>query len=522
MKMRKMTLLVLAQLLTSVPFMQAKGATAEALEYDVVVYGGTPAGICAAIAAKREGLNVVLLEQTKHIGGLSTSGLNRDETTHMDKSTLGGLYYEFIKSVVPRSGSQINSKRANVWLSNVAEQVFLEMVNGAKFELRYNQLIESINKSDTKITSLTVRGGDTYHGKVFIDCTYEGDLMAMAGVSYSVGRESQKIYNESLAGVRYQDKAIAVSPYDKEGKLYSYIMEGPPPEEFSASPHPTCYNIRLNLTWDPKNSVPIEKPADYNPRDYDLLGQLIQSGTITRIGDVLAMYRGVGKYKELNNKQNAIFSMSIPGAQTAWAEASFEERERIHAKYRSYTHGLLWFLKTDPQVSDSMREEMNRYGFCADQWTDNDHWPWYLYIREARRMKGMYILTENDISGESSKEDVVHIGSHFIDSHHVARYAVDKDHFINEGRLWKPGVRFDIPYRSLLPKPDECSNLLVPVACSASHVAFCAIRLEPTWMHLGEVSGMAAALSIEKNVNVQDIDVSELQKRIVKAGMPLR
>ena len=218
----------------------------------------------------------------------------------------------------------------------------------------------------------------------------------------------------------------------------------------------------------------------------------------------------------------SIVSMSMPGEQTAWAEAGFEQREKIHKKYRDYTHGLLWFLKADPRVPEKVRKEMAGYGFCKDEWTDNDHWPWYLYVRAARRMKGRCILTQADITKTRYKKDVIHIGSHFIDSHHVARYAVDKDHFINEGRIWQKGVNFDIPYRAIIPKTKECENLLVPVCVSASAVAFCASRVEPTWMHLGEVSGIAASIAIDKNVSVQDIDVTELQKRIIKAGIPLK
>jgi hypothetical protein len=183
---------------------------------------------------------------------------------------------------------------------------------------------------------------------------------------------------------------------------------------------------------------------------------------------------------------------------------------------------MLWFLKTDERVPAKMRDEMAQYGFCKDQWQDNEHWPWYLYIRAARRMKGPYILTQADVTEKRKKEDVIHIGSHYIDSHHVTRYAVDKDHFINEGRMWQEGRRFDIPYRAITPRAEECENLLVPVCVSASNVAFAAIRLEPTWMHLGEVSGMAAAQAIAEDVSIQRIDVAKLQSRIAKAGIPLK
>ena len=211
----------------------------------------------------------------------------------------------------------------------------------------------------------------------------------------------------------------------------------------------------------------------------------------------------------------------MPGEQTPWAEASFEEREAIHKKYRDYTHGLLWFLKSDPRVPVAMREDMAQYGFCKDEWKDNNHWPWYLYVRAARRMQGAFILTQTDVTTSTEKKDVIHIGSHYIDAHHVTRYAVDQDHYINEGRIWQEGVPFDIPYGVITPKSEECENLLVPVCASASAVAQCTIRLEPTWMHLGEVSGIAAAMSIKNNSSVQAINIADLQKRIKAVGIPL-
>lgn len=493
---------------------------------DVVVYGATPGGITAAISAAREGHSVVLLEQTRHVGGLSTSGLNRDESEHMDARTFGGLSEKFLLAAHLRSRGWTELKHPDkrhprTWHSHVAEKVFLEMLREAGVEVLYEQLLQSVEKNGASIVSLTVRGDITYKAKVFIDCTYEGDLMAKAGVSYALGRESRDQYKESLAGVRYLDEPIPVSPYDEEGKLLPGIMPGPPPAEFSASPHPIGYNIRLNLTTDPDNKVEIGKPGSYDPKQYELLLGSFESGALKTVGNVLALYGMPGAKRECNNKQAAIVSMNMPGVQTAWAEASFEEREAIHQTYRDYTHGLLWFLKTDPRLPQSVREEMARYGLCKDEWADNDHWPWYLYIRAARRMVGPVVLTQHDITTHRDKPDVIHIGSHYIDCHHVARYAFDKNSFINEGRIWQEGVNFDIPYRAITPKQEECDNLLVPVCVSSSAVAFCAIRLEPTWMHLGEASGMAASLAIRNQSAVQDIDVPTLQGMIKRRGMPL-
>ncbi|MDB4459203.1 FAD-dependent oxidoreductase [bacterium] len=482
-----------------------------------------PGGITAAIAAAREGASVVLLEQTRHVGGLSTSGLNRDEGEHMDRSTFGGLSDRFTIEAARRSGTDTeDAEGARIWESHIAEQVFLEMLKEANVPVHYEQLLEKVEKTGTRITKLQVRGGTVYEAKVFIDATYEGDLMAAAGVSYTVGREGRDTYDESKAGVRYMDDKVWVSPYDDEGNLLFGVMPGEAPAEFSASEHPICYNVRLNLTADPQRMVPIKKPANYDPKQHELLARCIEAGYLKSIGNIIGLYRMPGSLKrECNNRQFSFVSMSIPGAQTAWAEATFEEREKIHQQYRDYTHGQLWFLKSDERVPQAMRDDMSQYGFCKDEWQDNDHWPWYLYIRAARRMEGSYILTQADVVEKRKKEDVIHIGSHYIDSHHVTRYAVDKDHFINGGRMWQAGRRFDIPYRAITPRAEECENLLVPVSVSASNVAFAAIRLEPTWMHLGEVSGMAAVLAISENQAVQDIDIKTLQSKITGAGMPL-
>ena len=491
-------------------------------DYDVVVYGGTPGGVTAAIAASREGSSVVLLEQTNHVGGLSTSGLNRDEGEHMDRTTLGGLSETITREAARRSGTDPNAKGARIWQSHIAEQVFLEKLKEHRVSVLYGQLLERVKMDGTRIVELRVRGGKAYRGKVFIDATYEGDLMAKAGVSYRVGREGRDTYGESMAGVRYMDKKVDVSPYDENGELLFGVMPGEPPSEYSSSPVPLCYNIRLNLTSDQENWVPIEKPASYDPKQHELLARCIEAGSLKNIGQILGLYRMPNSLKrECNNRQFSFVSMSIPGAQTPWAEASFQEREAIHRQYKEYTHGMLWFLNTDPRVPQEMREQMAQFGFCKDEWQDNDHWPWYLYVRAARRMEGSYIMTQSDVTEQRTKEDVIHIGSHYIDAHHVTRYAVDQDHYINEGRIWQEGVRFDIPYRAITPKAKECENLLVPVCASASAVAFCAIRLEPTWMHLGEAAGIAASLSINEGVMVQKISVPKLQEKLTEERIPL-
>lgn len=487
---------------------------------DVLVYGGTPGGITAAIAAAREGVSVILLEPTRHVGGMSTSGLNRDESEHMDPKTFGGLAQHFFTEAALKSGSN-TKRRAKVWQSHVAEQVFEQILKEAGVEVHFDRRLASVGLDGTTIRSIRAATGERYLGRVFVDASYEGDLLAAAGVGFVTGRESRETYNESLAGVVYADQPIDVSPYDAEGKLLFGVMPGPPPAAGSASPHPTPYNIRLNLTTDPDNRVPISKPPRYDPQQHELLARCIEAGLFTSVGQVIGRYGMPGGKVEINNRQQAIVSISMPGAQTPWAEASHDERKAIHRAYRDYTHGLLWFLKSDPRVPEAMRQDMARYGLCKDEWVDNDHWPWQLYVREGRRMRGQYVMTQKDITDARSKQDVIHLGSHFIDSHHTARYAVNRSSFINEGRLWQPGKVYQFPYRAITPKQSECDNLLVPVCVSTSHVAFCSIRVEASWMMLGEAAGIAAALASAGDTPVQAIPVQKLQQRLRTLSIPL-
>ena len=329
-------------------------------ESDVIVYGGTPGGITAAIAAARDGASVILLEQTRHVGGLSTSGLNRDECNHLDRPTLGGLCEQFLEEAVKRSDGRWTEGSSRTWQSGIAEQVFIEMLKEAGVEVRYEQLLAEVEKDGTRITELRVRGGKVYRAKVFIDATYEGDLMAKAKVSYAIGRESAEQFGESIAGVRYLDDKVAISPFDDDGKLLFGVMQGKPPEAGSASEVPICYNVRLNLTSDEANRVPIEKPDSYDPMHHELLARALNAGLFKNLSAIIGLYpMGDSDKRELNNRQFSIVSMSIPGAQTQWAEASFEEREAIHQKYRDYTHGMLWFLKSDPART---REHSRRDG----------------------------------------------------------------------------------------------------------------------------------------------------------------
>jgi hypothetical protein len=484
---------------------------------DVVVYGATPAGITASIAAAESGQSVVLVAPKRHVGGMSTSGLGRNEAPHLSpKETFGGLAQQFYDRIRP--GGPGNRR----WQAHEAERIFERMLDEAGVTVRYAQRLDRVTVDGSRIKRLHTEGGRTYAGQVFIDATYEGDLLAAAGVSYTVGREGREQYGESLAGIQY-GRRIDVDVRDAEGRLLPGVtaVDAGLPAEGSGDARVMCYNVRLNVTDNPDNRVPIEKPVGYDRRDYALLLRCIEAGVLEDAGDILGMYGLPGDKVELNNRQAGIVSLGLLGAQHDWAEASYKQRAKIRREHRRYTQGMLWFLKHDPRVPESIRNTLKPYGLCEDEWPDNDHWPYYLYVREARRMVGPEVMTQADVTTERAKADVIALGSHFIDSHHVARFAHPAGGFVNEGRLWQPGQIFDLPYRAITPRQTECRNLLVPVCVSASHVAFSAIRLEPTWMKLGEGAGLAADLAIDRSVPVQQVPVERLQQRLRRRGIPL-
>lgn len=494
------------------------GPAADAAEYDVVVYGGTPGGFAAAVAAAREGASVVLLEQKKHVGGLSTSGLTNAETSHLDEKTLGGVCREFFTNLGREYGKPGPVWR---WESHKAQRVFDRMLAEAKVPVEYGRLVDKVEKTGPRIRRIVMTDGAQYAAKVFIDCTYEGDLMARAGVGYIVGREGRDQYGEPLAGVQLIDRPIEVSPYDDAGNLLPGFS---PPEGIvhgAADKKFMNYNFRLTYTKDPKNKVPVQKPDRYDPDRYQMLVRYLAKNPGTKLTGLIDLYAMPGGKFEMNNKQNAIISIGHFGANFDYPEAGYQRREEIWQDHKDYTQGFLYFLGNDPRVPEALRKEAGEWGLAKDEFADHGNWPYYLYIREARRMIGAYVMTQHDVQTRRAKPDSIGVGSHYIDSHHVQRVAVSRTQFVNEGRIWAPGKHYHLPYRCITPKKADCENLLVPVCASSSHVAFCTIRLEPTWMVLGQSAGTAAATAARSGAAVQEIDVKALQDRLRKAGQVL-
>lgn len=481
---------------------------------DVVVYGGVPCGIAASITAAREGMKVVLIEPTKHVGGLSTSGINTAESEHMLKWTIGGFADEFYR----RLGAHYGTGQPEYFFeSSVAEKVYLDMLKEAKVEIIYEASVDAVTKEGTKITAIALTNGAKLAAKVFVDAGYEGDLMARAGVKYAVGRESKAEFGEEAAGIRFDKQPRKARTVDAEGKLLPGISAWTKDlKEGDAHRAPMNYNFRLTVAKDPALQVPIPAPKHYEASRYALLGGWLRNqaeqNKPVQLKDILDLYgRRNGKF-ELNNKQSAIFSLGHFGGQFDWPDASYAERARIYEDHMDYTLGLLHFLAHDDAVPEKMRAEMKALGLHKDEFADNGHLPYQLYVREARRMRGVYVMKQQDVQTDLRKPDGIGMSSHFIDCHHVQRVALSEDEFVNEGRIWRMGYANQIPYRALTPQVAECSNLLVPGAASYTHVAFCTLRLESVWMITGHAAGIAAAMAAKEHGGaVHAVNVPALQ-----------
>ena len=458
----------------------------------------------------------MLLEPTRHVGGLNTSGLNTAETEHMLRWTFGGIALEFYR----RMGEHYGSGKPEFYFeSSVAEKTFNEMLREAGVEVRFGVRVEKVAKRGGEIRSVTLDNGLTVAAKTFVDASYEGDLMARAGVKYAVGREAVAEFGEEAAGIHWEKSPVNATTVDENGKLLPGISGWAKDfQEGDAHRGVMSYNWRLTFSRDPATRVPLPVPQSYHRVRYRLLENWLcektAHGEKVAVHDLLDLYpRRNGKI-EVNNKQAAIISLGHLGGQFDYPDAGYALRQRIVADHVNYTLGLLYFLGNDEAVPAALRAEMREYGLHRDEFTDNGHWPYQMYVREARRMRGAYVVRQQDVIGDRRKPDSIAIASHFIDSHHVQRLAVSPKAFVNEGRLWRSGWAYQVPYRAITPKAEECTNLLVPGAASYTHVAFCTLRLESTWMMVGHAAGVAAAMLAQGGRTAQQLDVATLQAKL--------
>ena len=538
--MPRIALIAAFTIFTSTLFTSAK---ASATEYDVVVYGGTSAGITAAIQASRLGKSVILLEPSKYLGGLSTSGLGYTDTGN--KQAIGGLSREFYQRIKKSYDNpelwkyeksdeygRYDAKLDAMWTfePHIAMRVFQEMLDESSVEVRLQQPLDrssGVTVSENRIKSIRTLPGLTVQGKMFIDTTYEGDLMAAAGVSYTVGRESNEQYGETLNGVQTALNIHnhrfpkPVDPYrtpgDPSSGLLPGIHPGPPGDEGQADHRVQAYCFRMCMTNVDENRVPFEKPANYDPLRYELLLRNFEAGDLRVPYHSLMMPNG-----KTDTNNNGAFSTDNIGMNYDYPEASYERRAEIVAEHLDYQKGLMWTLANHPRVPKAVRDEVSKWGLSRDEFTDTDHWPHTLYIREARRMIGEHVTTEADCFRRRVVPDSVGMGSYNMDSHNTQRYVSSDGLAKNEGDVQvSPGGTYLISYRSIVPKRDEVENLLVPVCLSSSHIAYGSIRMEPVFMILGQSAASAASLSLDNNIAVQDLPYATLRKQLDKDGQAL-
>lgn len=499
-----------------------------ATETDVIVYGATPGGFCAAIAAAREGASVILLEPTAHVGGVNTGGLSFSDSNQTVRSTVMGLFDEWhsrIEKDYQERGVtlpyKVSVKDQSKWTyePSVAMRITRQMLDEAKVKVLTKQVLQTVAKAGPRITGLTTSQGD-FTARTFVDATYEGDLMAAAGVNWTIGREGKKEYGESYAGKQYPKAQMPINGFDDKGKILPLLTTADAGPEDEGDKNVMVYSFRLCVTKEAANRVPFPKPTSYDPARFEVVRRYFAAENRPHI--LWDLYPLPNNKFDANNGIGKQFSMGLVGACNGWSEADEAGREKIWEAHKQYTLELYHFLTTDAAVPQHLREELAEFGLCKDEFLDYGHWSPQLYVREGRRMKGMYVVSQKDILEQPEKEDAIAVSSFPIDSHDCQRVALKDGGVVNEGTIFpvripgrRHGYAHHIPYRSLLPLPEQCDNLLVPVALSCTHVAISSIRVEPTWMILGQSAGIAAALAAKQNVAVQKLPYADLKARLL-------
>jgi len=503
-----------------------RSAAGQVVQSDLCVFGATSAGIAAAVQAARQGRKVVLTDLGGHVGGMTAGGLS--QTDIGNKAAIGGLAREFYQ----RMGRHYGTNEAWKFEPSVAEGIFNEMLRGAGVTVYLRQRLASVKTNHARIESLTMENGTVFRARIFIDASYEGDLMAKAGVSYFIGREANATYHETLDGIRAitpkHQFTVALDPYVRAGDpssgLLPCIQAQPPGQAGDGDLTVQAYNFRLCLTQNPTNKLAIDSPAHYDPARYELLARYIEAlaaaGNPLRLGQFMNIQPMPNGKTDINNKGG--FSTDFIGGNVGYADGNYAERARIWQAHEDYTRGFLHFLASSPRVPPALRAEMQSWGLCKDEFTDTAGWPHQLYIREARRMISDYVMTENNCRFSIELPDPVGLAAYTMDSHNCRRIVRD-GRVENEGDVQVGGFPpFQISYRSLVPRESECENLLVPVCLSASHIAYGSIRMEPVFIVLGQSSAIAAGLALDEKVAVQRVSYTKLRSRLLTVGQVLK
>lgn len=528
-------------------------STVGAADPDLVVYGGTSAGVIAAVQAKRMGKTTVIVCPDRHLGGLSSGGLGFTDTGN--KAVIGGLAREFYhriwqhydqpaawkwqaRTAYGNKGQgtpAIDGAQRTMWIfePHAAERVFEDLVREHAIPVHRDEWLDrknGVRKSGARLVSITTLSGRTFSGRMFIDATYEGDLMAAAGVAFHVGRESTNTYGERWNGIqtgvlhhRHHFGAVKqnISPYVTPGDPTSGLLpriSSEPPGAYGAGDHRIqAYCYRMCLTDHGPNRVPFPKPDGYDPGQYALLLRIYAAGW----RETFDKFDPIPNHKTDTNNHGPMSTDNI-GMNYDYPEATYERRREILLEHERYQKGWLYFIANDPRVPQEVREAMSKWGLARDEFADNGHWPHQIYVREARRMVGQYVMTENELLRRRPTPDSVGMGSYTIDSHNVQRY-VKPDGFVqNEGDIGVPTPGpYPIAYGALFPKKADAENLLVPVCVSSSHIAFGSIRMEPVFMILAQSAATAAALALDADLAVQDLPYSRLKQRLLQDGQVL-
>lgn len=517
---------------------------------DVIIYGGTSAAVTAAVQVVRMGKSVIIVSPDIHPGGMSSSGLGFTDTGN--KEVIGGLAREFyqliydhyqkpeswkwqLKSEYGNRGQgspAIDGEKRTQWIfePHVAEEAFELMIADNNITVFRDEWLDretGVVKRKGQIRSIKTLSGKVFKGKIFIDTTYEGDLMAAAGVTYTIGREANSTYNESWNGVQkgvfhhghyFKDN---IDPYkipgDPSSGLLPRISPESPGENGTGDDKIQAYCFRLCLTKHPENKVPITLPEGYDSTQYELLVRVSEK----RWDEFFNKYDPIPNLKtDVNN--HGPFSYDNIGMNWDYPDASYERRKEIIQEHITYQKGLLYFTATDKRIPEKIRKIMNEWGYSKDEFADNGYWPYNIYVREARRMTGEYVMTENDVLGKRDVPEPIGMGSYTMDSHNVQRYVTTEGFVQNEGDIGvHPGNPYQIAMGSILPHEDECSNLLVPVCVSSSHIAFGSIRMEPVYMILGQSAATIGCMAIDNRENIHELSYEEIREKLESDGQIL-
>ena len=546
--MRLLTLIVAA-----LTVLTSHAAQPTAPQYDVVIYGATSAGVIAAVQAVRLGKSVTIVGPDKHLGGLSSSGLGFTDTGN--KAVIGGLSREFYQRIwqhYDKPGAwkwqkreeygnkgqgtpAIDGAQRTMWIFEpyAAETVFEDLIREHRITVHRDEWLDrakGVTKTGARIVAIRMLSGRTFTGRMFIDASYEGDLMAAAGVDYHVGRESSATYGEKWNGVQtgilhhrhhFGVLTMGISPYvvpgDPASGLLSRVSPSPPGEYGQADKKIQAYCYRYCVTDHPDNRIPFPKPDGYDPKQYELLLRVYEAGwreTFDKFDPI--------PNRKTDSNNHGPFSTDNIGMNYDYPDASYERRRQILKEHETYQKGWLYFIANDPRVPREVQERMRQWGLPKDEFTDNGGWPHQIYVREARRMIGSFVMTENELLKRRPTPASVGMGSYTIDSHNVQRYITPEGYVQNEGDIGValPGP-YEIAYGSLVPKRGQADNLLVPVCVSSSHIAFGSIRMEPVFMVLAQSAATAAAMAIDAGSAVQDVPYPALRERLLKDGQVL-